>query len=134
MYFQSLNSKDVGWVGGGSTTTITYNNFGVPSTSWTKYTLTFTSNATAAANGIRFFIFRDAAGGYNKTRYSQIQVEAALKSQDEDHAAKLSKLIESIDEDHTNKLQKVVEAYQQQEQQKQLVEHENFIKKLETYE
>ena len=39
-----------------------------------------------------------------------LEVEKALKEQDEDHAAKLKTLIEAIDEDHTNKLQKVVEA------------------------
>ena len=42
-----------------------------------------------------------------------IQVEAALKSQDEDHATKLAKLLETIDEDHTKKLQKVVESINQ---------------------
>ena len=37
-----------------------------------------------------------------------LQVESALAKQDEDHAAKLEKLLEAIDTDHTGKLTKVV--------------------------
>lgn len=39
-----------------------------------------------------------------------LEVEKALKEQDENHAQKLKTLIEAIDNDHTAKLQKVVEA------------------------
>ena len=39
-----------------------------------------------------------------------LEVEKALKEQDEDHAGKLKKLVEAIDKDHTQKLEKVVEA------------------------
>jgi hypothetical protein len=39
-----------------------------------------------------------------------LQVENALSNQDEEHAAKLEKLIEAIDTDHTSKLEQVVEA------------------------
>ena len=41
---------------------------------------------------------------------SQIAVEAALHTQDEDHSKKLEELLESVDKDHTQKLKKVVEA------------------------
>lgn len=39
---------------------------------------------------------------------TKIETDQALKMLDEDHAQKLTKLIESIDEDHTNKLKKVL--------------------------
>lgn len=39
-----------------------------------------------------------------------LQVESALSKQDEDHAAKLEKLLEAIDNDHTEKLSAVVES------------------------
>jgi hypothetical protein len=41
---------------------------------------------------------------------AQLQVEAALLHVDDEHTAKLEKLVEAIDEDHSNKLQKLVEA------------------------
>jgi len=39
-----------------------------------------------------------------------LEVEKALKEQDEDHAGKLKNLLEAIDKDHAQKLQQVVEA------------------------
>lgn len=41
---------------------------------------------------------------------AQLQVESALALQDEDHANKVSALLEAIDNDHTAKLEKIVEA------------------------
>ena len=41
---------------------------------------------------------------------AQLQVEAALVQQDEDHAAKVQELLEAIDNDHTAKLERIVEA------------------------
>lgn len=41
---------------------------------------------------------------------AQLQVESALAQQDEDHANKVSALLEAIDNDHTAKLEKIVEA------------------------
>lgn len=41
---------------------------------------------------------------------AQLQTEAALLKVDEEHTAKLEKLVEAIDEDHSAKLQKLVEA------------------------
>jgi hypothetical protein len=41
---------------------------------------------------------------------AKLQVEAALVTQDEDHANKVGILLEAIDQDHTNKLEKLVEA------------------------
>ena len=41
---------------------------------------------------------------------AQLQVEAALLQVDDEHTAKLQKLVEAIDEDHSAKLQKLVEA------------------------
>ena len=41
---------------------------------------------------------------------SQIAVEAALQTQDEEHSKKLEELLEAVDKDHTQKLKKVVEA------------------------
>ena len=41
---------------------------------------------------------------------SQIAVEAALQTQDEEHSKKLEQLLEAVDKDHTQKLKKVVEA------------------------
>jgi hypothetical protein len=40
----------------------------------------------------------------------KLQVENALSNQDEEHAAKLEKLLEAIDNDHSSKLQEVVNA------------------------
>jgi hypothetical protein len=40
----------------------------------------------------------------------KLEVESATSQIDEDHAAKLEKLLEAIDNDHTGKLEKVVEA------------------------
>lgn len=42
------------------------------------------------------------------TEKVNLEVEAALKKLDEDHAVKLEKLLESIDEDHVNKLHAVI--------------------------
>jgi len=42
--------------------------------------------------------------------HAELEVKNAVLKLDEDHAAKLQKLIDAIDLDHTNKLQKVVEA------------------------
>ena len=53
--------------------------------------------------------FKSAVEERVKTE-TEIQVEAALKAQDEDHANKLNKLVEAIDNDHCNKLQSVVES------------------------
>lgn len=39
-----------------------------------------------------------------------LEVEKALKEQDEDHASKLKSLLDALDEDHTSKLKQVVEA------------------------
>lgn len=50
-----------------------------------------------------------------------LQVESALSKQDDEHAEKLSKLLEAIDSDHSEKLQKVVNAI-----------NENHTTKLET--
>lgn len=41
---------------------------------------------------------------------AQLQVEAALVQQDEDHASKVQELLEAIDNDHTAKLERIVEA------------------------
>jgi cation transport regulator ChaB len=41
---------------------------------------------------------------------STLTTEAALVQQDEDHAEKVSKLLEAIDNDHTKKLQQIVKA------------------------
>lgn len=50
----------------------------------------------------------DAAVEEKVTSRVQLEMESALSKQDEDHAAKLQKLLEAIDSDHTEKLQKVV--------------------------
>lgn len=53
--------------------------------------------------------FEQAVQEKSKTQV-ELQVQNALMKIDEEHAAKLQKLIDAIDIDHTNKLQKVVDA------------------------
>jgi hypothetical protein len=48
----------------------------------------------------------------------ELEVKNALIKIDEDHAAKLQKLIEAIDTDHTNKLQQVVDSINENHAQK----------------
>jgi hypothetical protein len=53
---------------------------------------------------------------------TSLQVESALSEQDEQHAAKLEKLLEAIDSDHTEKLQLVVNSINE--------DHTNKLQKL----
>jgi hypothetical protein len=52
----------------------------------------------------------EAAVEEKANKRAELQVEAAVTKLDDDHAQKLSQLIESIDEDHTTKLQRLVES------------------------
>ena len=54
-------------------------------------------------------VFNEAVDKKAEDR-SQIAVEAALHTQDEEHSKKLEELLEAVDKDHTQKLKKVVEA------------------------
>ena len=56
---------------------------------------------------------------------ANLQVEAALVQQDEDHAQKVQHLLEAVDTDHTNKLQRICEAIDLSHSQKlmQIVEY-----------
>jgi hypothetical protein len=54
-----------------------------------------------------------------------LEIEKALKEQDEDHASKLKNLIEAIDKDHTAKLKQVVESVS--------LNHANKLAKIVTY-
>ena len=54
-------------------------------------------------------VFNEAVDKKAEDR-SQIAVEAALHTQDEEHSNKLEQLLEAVDKDHTQKLKKVVEA------------------------
>jgi hypothetical protein len=42
---------------------------------------------------------------------TQLAVDAALRTQDEDYAGKLKDLMEKIDSDHTSKMKRIIEAY-----------------------
>jgi len=49
---------------------------------------------------------------------ASLQLEAALTKQDEEHADKVSQLLEAIDKDHTEKLDRIVEAVTENHTQK----------------
>jgi hypothetical protein len=81
-YAQTLNTKNSS---GGGVTTVANETLAVtPSTSWTKYTFTFTGNSTCETNGMRIFVFRDAVGT-NTTLYSQLQIEVGSTATSFEH-------------------------------------------------